>query len=265
MICHPGPTFAATAEIATNMTSGGGMPNAAFAMHEASALVLFLLLALAGFAEVASAQRLNPPPYQIGSPALSDLWVDPMNGFDSNSGATRAAALRTLNAAWNRIPASTTLTTSGFRIRLAAGVYPEASLPNYLESRYGTRRCPVIIEAADGKGTATLEGDLNVYDCRYLYLLNFNIAPRPAGDTLHLEQCNHVLMRGLFLNGGTYRRGVRTEFLAHDNLKVNQSKYIFLEESEVKGADDNAVDFVAVQHGHALRNRIHNSQVGTCM
>ncbi len=67
-------------------------------------------------------------------------------------------------------------------------------------------------------------------------------------------------MRDLFLDGGTYRRERRTEFLAHDNLKVNQCRYIFLEESEVTGADDNTVDFVAVQHGHALRNRIHNSQ-----
>lgn len=210
--------------------------------------------------QLALAQQPNPPPYNIGSPVLTDRWVDPVHGADSNSGATRASALRTLNEAWNRIPISTPLTTTGFRIRLVRGVYPESNLPNYMESRYGTLRCPIIIEAADGRGSATLEGDLSVYDCRYLYLLDFNIVPRPAGDTLHLERCHHVLMRGLLLNGGIYRRGQTAPYLAHDNLKVNQCQHIYLEDCEVKGADDNAVDFVAVQYGHALRNRVHNSQ-----
>ena len=34
---------------------------------------------------------------------------------------------------------------------------------------------------------------------------------------------------------------------AHDMLKVNQSQYVYIEDSTLAGADDNTIDFVAVQ------------------
>ncbi|HEV8185590.1 MAG TPA: hypothetical protein VGP40_06505, partial [Chthoniobacterales bacterium] len=61
------PTFAAIAEIATNMTSGGGMPNAAFAMHEASALVLVPSPCFGGI-------RRSGPRSAAESAALSDRF-----------------------------------------------------------------------------------------------------------------------------------------------------------------------------------------------
>jgi len=50
------------------------------------------------------------------------------------------------------------LSAAGVRILLAAGVYAATDLPAYMESRYGTAVTPVIIQAADGEGTAVLQG-----------------------------------------------------------------------------------------------------------
>jgi hypothetical protein len=47
---------------------------------------------------------------------------------------------------------------------------------------------------------------------------------------------------------------------AHETIKVNQSQHIYIENSDIHGADDNAIDFVAVQYGHVLGNRIHRAQ-----
>ena len=48
--------------------------------------------------------------------------------------------------------------------------------------------------------------------------------------------------------------------VAHETVKVNQCQYIYIEDCDISGADDNAVDFVAVQYGHVHGNRIHNAQ-----
>lgn len=217
--------------------------------------VLFLALTaalLSGTATLVHAQSLVPQYYDIGSPTLTDIWVDPVSGSDGNSGATRAQALRTVTEAWNRIPVGTPLTTTGYRIMLVAGTYPESSLPNFWESRHGTYQFPILIQAADGRGTATLGGDLNVFDTRYLYLLDLNIVPDPPGDAFHCERCDHILLRGLVMNGGNQRE-------AQETVKVNQSQYLYIEDSDISRAWDNAIDFVAVQYGHIQGNRIYSA------
>lgn len=216
---------------------------------------LFLVMAVAIEAQTTG----DPRYYDTGSPTLTDIWVDPVNGNDSNNGSTRGQALRTLAAAWNRIPSGTTLSGSGRRVMLTAGNYPESSIPNYLERRYGTAAFPIIFQSADGRGSAVLQGDLNIFDCRYLYLIDLTIRPVPAGDTLHFEQCSFILMRGLELDGGLWTAEGQTTPVAHETLKINQCQYIYLEQSNIHGAGDNAVDYVAVQYGHVVGNRIHNS------
>ena len=57
--------------------------------------------------------------YDIGQPVVQEIHVSP-SGDDANSGASANAALRTLTAAWNRIPQGS-LTTTGYRILLAPG------------------------------------------------------------------------------------------------------------------------------------------------
>ena len=186
--------------------------------------------------------------YPIGAPTLQDIWVDPVAGDDGNDGATRATALRTIRAAWNRIPAGVALSTTGYRLQLVAGDYPEGSFPHYWEARHGTAQFPIILHAVDGPRTARLLGNLNVFDVRYFYLLGLAVVN--AGDVFHCEQCRYVLIRDAHLDGGAR--------LAHETVKVNQSQHIYIESSDIHGAGDNPLDFVAVQYGHLLRNRIHD-------
>lgn len=44
-----------------------------------------------------------------------------------------------------------------------------------------------------------------------------------------------------------------------ENVKINQAKYIYLENNKISGASDNSIDFVAVQYGHVVANEISHS------
>jgi hypothetical protein len=190
-------------------------------------------------------------PFDIGTPSVSDVWVDPVHGSDANDGSSTARALQTLTEAWNRIPQGTTL-TRGYRLQLMPGTYNRAAIPNYMESRYGTTEFPIIIQSAGTSRSAHLTADLNVFDTRHLYLIGLDITPEPAGDAFHCERCDYLLIRDSNLNGGARQ--------AHDMCKVNQSQHVYIESSTLSGADDNTIDFVAVQYGHVLNNRISNAQ-----
>jgi hypothetical protein len=199
-------------------------------------------------------------PYDVGSPVLKDIWTDPVNGNDSNNGSERSQALRTVGEAWNRIPSGTALTGTGYRILLVPGDYSEAVLPasGWMEARYGTVQYPVILQAADGPHTVRLHGYLSLSDVRYLYLIHLDIVTDPgyggSGNTLHIEGSDHILIRGCKLDGfdGAKRQPQET-------LKVNQTQYIYVEDSEISGGDWFSLDFVAVQYGHILNNRIYDS------
>jgi hypothetical protein len=191
------------------------------------------------------------PRYDTGSPILRELWVDPLAGDDAASGTSPETALRTVSAAWATIPTGVYLQT-GVRINLRPGDYAADSFPIYWEHRHGTIDAPIEIRATDGPGSVTLAGNVNVFDVRYLYLIDLTIAPDPPGDAFHCERCDHLLLRGVELNGGDRQ--------AWETLKINQSTHVYVEESDVHGAADNAIDFVAVQHGHVVRTRIHDAQ-----
>ncbi len=175
------------------------------------------------------------------------LWVAP-NGNDAATGASRQAALRTVAEAWRRIPMSTVL-TAGVRVNIAAGTYGRDTLPNYWESRWGTPAAPIELVAADGPGTAVLLGDLNVFDVRSLLVEGVRIAA--GGDAFHCERCDRLTLRRVVLDGGNRA--------AHETLKVNQSTDVVVEDSDIGGAWDNAIDFVAVHGGRISRNRIHDA------
>lgn len=186
--------------------------------------------------------------YDIGDPVLTTFHVA-TDGDDANTGLSAASPLRTLTAAWQKVPRGT-LSGTGYRILLAPGTYPEASLPNYMDARHGSREFPILITAAQA-GTVTLGGDLNVYDVRHLYLVNLTIAPQPAGDALHCDQCRFLLVRDSVLSGGNR--------VAQETIKINQSQYVYLEGNDISGAWDNAIDYVAVQYGHVIGNKVHNA------
>ena len=88
---------------------------------------------------------------------MTHLWVDPVNGLDTRSGASRVSALRSLAAAWRLVPQGL-FTTTGYHIHITAGTV--SSAPVYWEARHATHRFPLIIEAADGPGTAQVRGRL---------------------------------------------------------------------------------------------------------
>ena len=206
--------------------------------------LVFLILVL----NSVSAQSLTSDIYNIGTPSLRSIWVDHNLGNDSNSGDTPSSALKTISAAWNRIPINTPL-SEGIHIKIKAGNYPSSSLPNYWENRIGTYQHPIILEAIDGVGTVNFGRDINAFNIHYFYLIGLNI--HTSGDSFHCEQCHYTLMRKMSLSGGDRE--------AHETIKVNQSRNFFLEDSIIQGADDNAIDLVAVQYGHILNNTISNA------
>jgi hypothetical protein len=192
----------------------------------------------------------QPGDYAIGNPVMTDVWVDPVHGDDARSGASRDQALLTITEAWNRIPQGTPLSGSGYRILLAGGDYPDSDFPLYWESRYGTADFPIIIQSADGPGKARLLGFVNFFDVCYVYLLD--LALSTEGDVFHCEQCSHLLIRGASMNGGSGHQ-------AHETIKINQSQYVYIENSDIFNTYENAIDFVSVQFGHITHNQLHDA------
>lgn len=184
--------------------------------------------------------------YDIGTPALTDIWVDPERGDDDNDGSTRDQALATITAAWQRIP--TGAQTTGVRIALAAGEYAANDMPNYWDERTASREAPIVIESVDGPGKAET-ANINAFGLTYFYVIG--VALRSEFDVFHCEQCDHLLLRNVILEG--------TDGAPQETLKVNQSTNVFVEDSDIGGATDNALDFVAVQYGHIVGNRIHDA------
>lgn len=223
-------------------------------------LVVVLLLSVFVNVPVASASVQTQPQtigaqtrfvsdvYNPGTPVLTDIWVDAVNGDDANNGATPATAFRTITAAWNSIPTTNPL-TQGRRINVQPGTYTESMIPNYWENRYGTFAAPIFISGnGSSRGEVVLQGTVNIYNVNYIYFENLSMIFN--GDVFHCELCNHILLRNMVLNGGMF---------AHETIKVNQSQYLYVENSDISGSYENAIDYVAVQYGHVVNNQIHDA------
>jgi len=191
--------------------------------------------------------------YDIGTPTLQDIWVSP-TGNDTNSGASSSAALKTIPAAIGKIP-QTTLTTTGYKIRILPGTYVYSDIDTYMENRVGTYQYPIIFQAENGANTVYLTG-LNIKDSKYLYFINLNFnGSCLSGDGFHFEGCQYILFRNTEIYDGNTSMEV---------LKANQCKYFHIEDSDIHGnvttpVNNTSVDFVAVQYGHILRNKIHHA------
>ena len=201
--------------------------------------------------------------YEIGSPSLIDLYISP-SGSDDDDGLSRDTPLKTIGAAWAKIPQDV-LNTTGYQINLLPGQYPcEGDCMNYFSERHGTYAFPILLKAADGPGTVTLLGGLNIVDVSYLYLLDLALeAGQEAGaafgnNVLHIEKGDHILMRGLVLLG-PQKCITDTCNDIQEVLKINQSQYIYLEQSELSGTYQTVLDYFSVQYGHILANHIHLS------
>ena len=227
----------------------------------------FLLFLSAWLAGVASYSATR---YDIGTPTLAEVWVDPVSGSDGASGQSRASALRTLTAAWSKVPADAALSATGYRINLMPGTFacepgPEDSnCQNYFADRRGSLQYPVILRAADGPNTVTLRGGLNLRGLRYFYLLDVSLAGGASLPTnssgnnlLHLEDSDHVLLRGVSLIGPNCDNDSCNNL--QEVLKVNQVQHLYVENSTIGGAWHSSVDYFAVQYGHFIGNQVHTA------
>jgi len=216
--------------------------------HAAPVIWALVLIACAA-ALPARAGTTHLPYYLIGTPTLSNIWVDPLHGHDASNGATRASAVRTVAEAWLRIPSGAPLTTTGYRICLVAGTH--TIVPGYWENRHGTYQCPIVLESVDGARAAMMP-DVNMADCAYIYFIGVHLrAEASGGNVLHLENCAHLLMHDCRIEGLNHG--------PQETVKANQCQYLYMEDSDVSGAFWFAVDYVAVQYGHFLNNRIHDA------
>ncbi len=229
-------------------------------------LVALALLAIALFNGAVQAQSGDSRYYDMGQPTLTDLYVSP-TGSDANSGATITAPLQTLTAAWNHTPM--TMTTTGYRINLLPGIYPcepgpdeAANCINFFGNRFGTFQYPIIVRAVGG--TATIRGGLDLANVRYLYLLDLNLVggtPLPTNSSgnnlLHLANGDHVLLHGLSVTGPACDNDTCNNL--QEVLKVNQTQYLYVEDSTIGGAWHSSVDYMVVQYGHFLNNRVHTA------
>ncbi|HMZ06856.1 MAG TPA: S-layer homology domain-containing protein, partial [Anaerolineales bacterium] len=221
-------------------------------------LIFFSAILIQGFAPYSFSDRtkrdiqqqtlLPGSSYDTGSPNLRDIWVDAVNGNDSNNGNSPATALRTLTAAWDSLPMNTTL-TEGVRINLQPGTYPASMVPVYWEGRHGTFTAPIWIRGnGSSRSQVVLQASLNIYNSSYLYFENLSIIFN--GDAFHCELCDHFLLRNLVLDGSG---------AAQETIKVNQSQYLYVENNDISGAYENVIDYVAVQYGHIIGNQIHDA------
>ncbi|HEX8067762.1 MAG TPA: right-handed parallel beta-helix repeat-containing protein [Thermoleophilaceae bacterium] len=182
---------------------------------------------------------------RVTTPGALTIVVDARRGRDSSPGTSRRP-LRTVAAAWARIPQARPLDRA-VRVLVRPGRYTARSLPNYWESRWGTRAAPISIVAAR-RGTVRF-GAVNLYDLRWVAFSGIAFGDR--FDLFHCEACQHVLL--------TRSRLVGSPTELHENVKVNQSTDVAITHSTISGAGDNTIDFVAVQNARIADNTIERA------
>ncbi len=204
---------------------------------------------MASACHVAAGQAWTAPSYPSTSAVWQDIWVDAATGHDGNSGTSSNQALRSISAAWAKIPALAPLAHTGYRVRVLPGDY-RASTPSYWENRWGSEARPILFQVEGTNWSARLS-DITVFNCSHLYFAGIHFEKAMAGgDGLHIERGNHILLRDCKISGRN---------LAHEGLKVNQSQHMYVERCDISGAGDNAVDFVAVQYGHIIQSRVYDA------
>jgi Right handed beta helix region len=211
-------------------------------MRRAFLLPVLSLLALA-LPQAAAADTSELP--SLTSEGARTIVVDAQQGRDSNSGNAQSP-LRTVAAAWQRIPQARTLKRP-VRILVRPGRYSASALPNYWESRWGSEKAPIVIAAAR-QGTVRF-ASVNLYDLRWVAFSGITFSDH--FDLFHCELCRHVLL--------TRSRLVGSPSELHENVKINQSRHVGITHSTISGADDNAIDFVAVQWARVTHNVIERA------
>ena len=211
-------------------------------MALAARTALISLTAALALAAPAGAALVPQPDLPSLTPAgARQLWVSP-HGSDRAAG-TRTHPLKTVTAAWRRIPDDRPL-TRGVIVNVTPGRYRARSLPNYWERKRGTAAAPIVVRAT--KPNAVTFSSVNIANVSWLAFDAIRF--RDRFDLFHCEGCAHLLLNHLDLTGSPKQ--------LHETVKVNQSTHVGILGSTVRGADDNAIDFVAVQYALVKGNRV---------
>jgi hypothetical protein len=225
---------------------------------------------------VSSVQRT--PAYDIGNPNFTDIYASP-NGSDEQGDGSLGNPFRTIRRAWRAVEHGLDdYRLQAYRIRLLPGDYVGAYLDRETDAQFsrGTPDTPLVIESADPANRARViydpdasRGNLTLFKIEYAYLLNFDIRMDQtyggvawsgnSGDGFQCDQCSYLLLRGMLIRG-YYNNDLSQELGQTETVKLNQAQHIYIEDSEIGGAGDNAIDAVAVRHGWWVRNRIHSAR-----
>ncbi|MBJ7472714.1 MAG: right-handed parallel beta-helix repeat-containing protein [Solirubrobacteraceae bacterium] len=161
--------------------------------------------------------------------ATKTIYVDPRRGSDRRKG-TKRAPMKSLDAAWRAARSGTTIRIKAGKVRVGA---------TYYEAKDGVR----IVGAGMAKTTVP---PLNIYGVK-----NFTLSGVTVDGDVHCEACDGFTLDGVRVDGrGRIQEGV----------KVNQSRRVLITRSDISGATDNAIDFVAVQDGTIAANDIHHAE-----
>lgn len=160
--------------------------------------------------------------------AAKTLYVDPKKGSDRKKG-TKKAPMKSLDAAWHAASDGTTIRIKAGKVKVGA---------TYYESKKN-------MTIAGAGMTKTTIPPLNIFGVKDFTLTGTSV----AGD-VHCEACDGFTLRKVRVLGrGQVQEGV----------KVNQSRRVSITGSDISGATDNAIDFVAVQHATIAGNDIHHA------
>jgi hypothetical protein len=168
--------------------------------------------------------------FRIEAQYARHLWVNAQNGDDAGAG-TPTRPLRSVTEAWSRVRARPRAST-------AVHVTGLAESPGYWENHNG---------AAVTFFGGEFSNDLNMY--RVAHVTFDGVRIHRAGDVFHCERCDDITLDHVDFDG----MGA-----AHETIKVNQSSHITIRDSTITGAYENAIDFVAVQHGLISGNDVSN-------
>lgn len=246
-----------------------------------AALLSILLLALPvskAQLSVAPSSAQRTPAYAIGNPSFTDIYASP-SGSDEQGDGSLGNPFRTIRRAWREVEhGPNDYRLRAYRIRLLPGDYVGAYLDRETDAQFsrGTPDTPLVIESAEPTNRARViydplasRGNLTLFKIEYAYLLNFDIRMdqtyggvawnNNSGDGFQCDQCAYLLLRGMLIRG-RYTNDLSQELGQTETVKLNQAQHIYIEDSEIGGAGDNAIDAVAVRHGWWVRNRIHSAR-----
>ncbi|KAG2442216.1 hypothetical protein HYH02_009700 [Chlamydomonas schloesseri] len=232
-------------------------------------------------------------PFTLPTAPLRDIYVDSARGDDSRSGATPAAALRTVSEAWRRVPLGRLPAGGGVRIVLQPGAWGQDAVPEYWEGRWGSPDAPIIITSQaylhshlqpNTTTTTSSQPQQQQGSSPQDVQPQPQPPPQPPGApqqvaaSATIARVNMFNVSGVYLLGFTiadpgdafhcercvglhlrHMRVLADQSSAWEIVKLNQCAGVFVEGCSVAGAGDNAIDMVAVQYGHVTDCDVHSA------